>query len=264
MSKVRAVLRSLLPKSIRWPLKRAALRIKYRGKQFYCPVCNSNTNIQFTLGLDFPVLKEKKIVGAGKRDVLCPVCNSSDRVRLIYLFLKHRTQLFTKPHRLLHIAPEPSLQRVFETRKNIRYLTADLNPAEVMEAMDITRINYPDNTFDAILCNHVLEHIQDDIGAMKELLRVLKPEGWAILQVPFSAILENTFEDVSVTAEMEREKVFGQKDHVRIYGKDYSDRLSSAGFTVQIFDWRKDSNSEFHNLRLNINPKEVVYYCQKP
>lgn len=263
MNKVKGVLRSLLPKSIRWPLKRTVLRIKYRGKQFYCPVCDSNTKIQFSLGMDFPVLKEKQIIGAGQRDALCPVCTSSDRVRLIYLFLKHKSLLFSKPQRLLHIAPELSLQRVFENSKNIRYLTADLNPEGVMESMDITRINYPDHTFDAIICNHVLEHIENDIRAMQELLRVLKPGGWAILQVPFSNILEKTFEDKSVKSEREREKTFGQKDHVRIYGKDYVNRLKTAGFTVEPFLWTEDSSPEFQNPGLNINPEEVVYYCRK-
>jgi SAM-dependent methyltransferase len=263
MNNVKGILRSSLPKSIRWPLKRTVLRAKYRGKKFYCPVCNSNTSIQFSLGFDFPVLKEKQIIGAGRRDVLCPVCNASDRVRLIYLFLKHRSSLFSKPHYLLHIAPEPSLQRVFEHSKNIRYRTADLNPEGVMESMDITHIRYPDNTFDAIICNHVLEHIEDDVRAMQELLRVLKPGAWAILQVPFSAVLERTLEDPNVRSEKEREIIFGQKDHVRIYGKDYADRLKTAGFAVEPFLWTRDSSPEFQHPGLNINPREVVYYCRK-
>jgi SAM-dependent methyltransferase len=263
MNKAKVVLKFLLPKYLRWPVKRAALRIKYRGDQYYCPVCDSNTNIQFTLGFDFPVLKDKRVVGAGKRTVLCPVCNSSDRIRLIYLFLKYETPLFSKPHHLLHIAPEPSLQRIFENSKSIQYLTADLNPEGVMETMDITHIDHPDNTFDAIICNHVLEHIEEDSLAMQELLRVLKPGGWAILQVPLSCVLEKTFEDTTVRSEQEREKIFGQKDHVRIYGKDYVDRLKLAGFTVQTFDWTKESNPTFHKPGLNINPEEVIFYCQK-
>ena len=147
------------------------------------------------IGFDFPVIRKKQIVGGGLRNAQCPVCRSSDRVRLLFLFMKKRTDIFTKKTRFLHIAPEKPLERIFRNCENISYLTADLEKDNVMEKMDITNIHYSDDYFDAIICNHVLEHINEDIKAMKELYRVLKPGGWAILQVPFSKIMDTTFED---------------------------------------------------------------------
>ncbi len=149
--------------------------------------------------------------------------------------------MFTEPVKLLHLAPEKPLMDLFIKQNNIDYLTADLNPEQVMVKMDITAIQYPDNIFDAILCNHVLEHIPDDRKAMRELYRVLKPGGWAILQVPVSKILEQTYDDITITSPQDREKYFGQKDHVRIYGKDYTQRLKEAGFTVDAYKWTKDT-----------------------
>jgi len=145
---------------------------------------------------------------------------------------------------------------------NLDYLSADFAAEWAMEKMDITDIQYVDNTFDAILCNHVLEHIPDDKKAMKELSRVLKPNGWAILQVPLDPNLDKTFEDPSVTSPEERKRVFGQKDHVRIYGKDYKDRLEEAGFDVKVDNFVEELNEETvdkYGLRRDHN----VYFCSK-
>lgn len=215
------------------------------------------------LGYDLPVILEKQIVGSGLRNVMCPVCGSSDRVRLLYLFLKSKTSLFTESVKLLHLAPEKPLSDIFIKHKNIDYLTADLNPEQVMVKMDITAIQFPDNTFDAILCNHVLEHIPDDRQAMKELFRVLKPGGWAILQVPVSKVLEQTYEDFTITSPLEREKHFGQKDHVRIYGNDYPQRLKGAGFIVEPYHWTMDSGFRNKPNRFCLNQDESVFYCTK-
>ena len=132
-----------------------------------------------------------------------------------------------------------------------------------MVKMDVTDIHYPENSFDVIICNHVLEHIPDDRKAMNELFRVLKPGGQAILQVPISLTLEKTFEDSTIITPEEREKVFGQKDHVRIYGSDYIKRLKAAGFKVKEYKWTEDSNLADPQNRLCLNEDEVVYYCEK-
>lgn len=215
------------------------------------------------LGYDLPVIIEKQIVGSGLRNVMCPVCGSSDRVRLLYLFLRNKTNLFTQPLKLLHLAPEKPLMDILVKQKNIDYLTADLNAEQVMVKMDITDIQIPDKTFDAMLCNHVLEHIPDDRKAMRELHRVLKPGGWAILQVPVSKVLEHTYEDFTITSTLEREKHFGQKDHVRIYGKDFSQRLKEAGFTVEPYQWTMDSGFRNKPNRFCLNEDESVFYCTK-
>jgi SAM-dependent methyltransferase len=215
------------------------------------------------LGYDLPVITEKQIIGSGLRNALCPVCGSSDRVRLLYLFMKQKTNLFGGKLKLLHIAPEDQLRNIFLKAPNLDYLTADIDPMKVMQQMDITQINYPENTFDAILCNHVLEHIPDDSKAMSELFRVLKPGGWATLQVPISKSLEKTHEDFSITSSQEREKHFGQKDHVRIYGKDYTNRLREAGFKVEEYKWILDQNFKNQNNKHGLNEDETVFYCNK-
>jgi SAM-dependent methyltransferase len=163
---------------------------------------------------------------------------------------------------MLHIAPEPVFERLFRKQLGKNYLTADLYNPRAMVKMDVTDIQLPDDSFDAIYCSHVLEHVPDDNKAMRELLRVLKPNGWAMLLVPIFG--ERTFEDVSITTPADRARVFGQEDHVRIYGRDYIDRLRSAGFEVE-----EVCPSDFLNhaemIRMGITTAAGdLYLCKKP
>ncbi len=266
MSKRQAIknfIKALIPVKFQPYVKLTARKIYFFGFKYKCPVCRSQIRLLKPLGFDFPVIKEKQIVGGGLRNAMCPVCRSSDRVRLLYLFLRNNTEIFTKQTRLLHIAPEKPLEEIFQKHKNIIYLTADLVPENVMQQMDITNIQYSENNFDAIICNHVLEHIPDDLKAMKELFRILKAGSWAILQVPYSKILEKTFENPSITSPEDREQIFGQKDHVRIYGKDYTEKLRQAGFKVQEYKWTEDRDLNNSSNKLALNEDEVVFYCQK-
>ena len=260
---IKNTVKRLIPVHLRPAFKQAIRRVFYFGRAHHCPVCRSNVRLLKPLGYDLPVIHEKQIVGSGLRHAMCPVCESSDRVRLLYLFLKSRTKLFTEPIKLLHIAPEKPLSDILIKLKNIDYLTADLNPEQVRVKMDITAIQFPDNSFDAILCNHVLEHIPDDRKAMSQLYRILKPHGWAILQVPISKVLEHTYEDSSINSPQDREKHFGQKDHVRIYGKDYFQRLKEAGFIVEAYNWTSDSHLLNDGNRYGLNKDETVFYCTK-
>jgi SAM-dependent methyltransferase len=238
-------------------------RIRYFGWNGYCPVCRSRLHNWKPLGYDLPVIREKQIVGSGYRKALCPVCYSSDRIRLLYLFLKSRTGIFKEPLSLLHIAPNDSIKKKLEENKQLDYLTADIDQEKVMEQMDITRINYPEGSFDVIICNHVLEHIPDDKTAMKELYRVLKPGGWAILQVPFSKILDETFEDPSITNPEDRERIFGQTDHVRIYGLDYPIKLQNAGFKLELYRWTEDNDLKNPKNLYGLNPDEIIFFARK-
>lgn len=239
-------------------------RTKYFGTSYHCNICNSNVRLLKTIGIDIPVLSEKQVVGAGKRKAQCPVCFSSDRTRLLQLFLSENTMLGHNRVKLLHIAPEAPLRSIFEKQSNIDYLTADLMQEDVDVKMDLTDIQFPRDSFDCILCSHVLEHIPHDAKAMKELFRLLKPGGWAILQVPISNSLEKTFEDFSIQDPGEREKVFGQIDHVRIYGLDYPERLRNAGFEVTVYDWTKDPGlKKNHPEKLGLHPDEKVFFCKK-
>jgi predicted SAM-dependent methyltransferase len=131
--------------------------------------------------------------------------------------------------------------------------------------IDLTQIPFPNSTFSAIICNHVLEHIPNDRAAMAELFRVLKPDGWAMLQVPISFHLAATYEDFSITDPMDRERAFGQNDHVRIYAMDYVDRLKQAGFAVNLFEWRRN-NGDYggENNKFGLIDREIVFFASRP
>ena len=193
----------------------------YKGNNVQCPVCDSTFRKFLPYGRQ------------SRENALCPSCLALERHRLIWLYLRDRTDFFTKERKMLHIAPELCFIDRFEKLDNLDYITGDIESPLAKVKMDIHEIPFEENTFDVIFCNHVLEHVDSDIKAMQEMRRVLKPGGWAILQVPFFYPLEDeTFEDKSITSPAEREKVFGQDDHVRMYGKDYAKRLASAGFKV--------------------------------
>ena len=170
---------------------------------------------------------------------LCPTCGSLERHRLSFLFLRDVIPKVGEI-KVLHFAPELALKKLFMSYSNVKYVSVDLYEEEVMFKEDITQLSFTDNSFDIIFCSHVLEHVGDDIRAMSEMCRVLKPDGFAIIQVPIhhymynGTKLENTFEDSTVVDPEKRALLFGQKDHVRLYGHDFKDRLMKVGFSVDI------------------------------
>jgi len=240
---------------------------EYVSSEFYCPFCKKHSKKFLPFGLNVPVLKEKNVVRGGYRlNAMCPHCHSTDRERLVYLYLENKSgALFARNKRfkLLHVAPEKNLRKTLIAKPNIDYLSADLNSPSSMVKMDITDIKYDDNTFDVVICNHVLEHIPDDQKAMAELYRVLKPGGWAILQVPISLSLNQTYEDPLVTSPEERERIFGQSDHVRIYAKDYRDRLEEVGFFVEVYSFAKEFGDSAIR-KYGLSKDENIYICSKP
>ncbi|HEX7085346.1 MAG TPA: class I SAM-dependent methyltransferase [Vicinamibacterales bacterium] len=163
----------------------------------------------------------------------CPDCGALERHRLLALLFDRRPSLLAGARTVLHVAPERPLTRRL-ARPGAVYVTCDLMAPGVSVRLDLTRLPFADRTFDAVLCNHVLEHVPDDRRAMAELRRVLRPSGWAILQSPVDSRLERTLEDPTVTDPAERERLFGQKDHVRQYGRDYAARLQDAGFALEL------------------------------
>ena len=238
--------------------------ILHKGNTYNCPFCNYSSKDLALMGFDLPVIKEKKIVGGGLRHGACHNCDSSDRERLIYVYLKETLKFFAtgKNKSILHVAPEKNLsKKIFEFGFD-NYVCGDLftegysYPSHVLN-MSILDIPYPENTFDLVICNHVLEHVKDDDFAMKEILRVLKTGGQAILQVPISSILPETFEDYKITDPKQREIVFGQFNHIRIYGQDYTKRLEKSGFSVN----QINISSEYVKYGLNIN--EDLFICKK-
>lgn len=200
--------------------------------------------------------------GRQRENALAPASLSLERHRLLWLYLKEETDFFTAPHKMLHVAPEQCFYGRFRKRKNLDYLTADLDSPIADVKMDIHDIQYPDNTFDVILCNHVLEHVRDDIQCMSELCRVLTPGGLAIMQVPLDPELEITDEDPDLKDPEERKRRFGQYDHVRLHGSDYPERLQKAGFKVTAVDYSKKlSPEQFERYRLPEG--EILYVCTK-
>ena len=216
--------------------------------RYYCPVCEHFARAFKTFGL------------IPRRNAQCPTCGALERHRFVWMFLHDRTKLFDgRQKRMLHIAPEPSLSARFATVKSLDYVTGDLyNPAASIR-LDITNMpEVADNSVDVLYCSHVLEHVADDRAAMREFVRVLSPSGWAILLVPIMA--PHTVEDPSITDPKERERLFGQHDHVRRYGPDFADRLEEAGFDV-----RTHRASEVLGKRLDryaVTADEwPIYYC---
>ena len=188
--------------------------------------------------------------GNQRNNVLSPGTLSLERHRLLWLYLKNETDFFSKDLKVLHFAPEQAFYNRFKKQKNLNYTTTDLESPLADVKADICNLPFENDAYDVILCNHVLEHIPDDTKAMQELYRVLKPGGMAILQIPQDLTREKTFEDNSITDKAERAKIFGQYDHVRVYGRDYFDKLRTIGFKVDEVDYTTKLSKE-----------EVEKYC---
>jgi ubiquinone/menaquinone biosynthesis C-methylase UbiE len=179
---------------------------------------------------------------------------------MAWLFFKHRTNLLSNsPKKMLHVSPEKQFEKRLKKIPGLDYITADLNKPNVMVKMDLTNIQFSDNSFDIIFCSHVLEHIDDDRKAMRELCRVLKPSGWAAIMVPLRD--EKTFEDSSITDSTERKRIFGEADHVRRYGLDIEEKLKEAGFSVTVLQL-PDVVSGKNIARFGIR-NQRVFFCQK-
>tara|TARA_R110001583_G_scaffold39086_2_gene125625 strand:- start:960 stop:1721 length:762 start_codon:yes stop_codon:yes gene_type:complete len=188
--------------------------------------------------------------GNQRTNALAPGTLSLERHRLIWLYLKNETDFFTAKKKVLHMAPEQCFLKLFKAQTNLNYITADLYSPIADVKADICKLPFEDNSFDIVFCNHVLEHIEDDKKAMSELYRVLKSGGMGIFQIPQDLTLETTYEDFSITSKEERKKHFGQYDHVRVYGKDYFNRLRNVGFTVNEIDYSK-----------TLSPELITKYC---
>jgi SAM-dependent methyltransferase len=197
-----------------------------------------------------------------RENVLSPSTLSLERHRLFWLYLTHETTFFSEQKKLLHFAPEQAFLKRFKKLKNIKYTTTDLNSPIADVKADICKLPFEDNSFDYIFCNHVLEHIPDDTKAMQELYRVLAPGGMAILQVPLENNREVTFEDDSIIDSKERAKVFGQYDHVRIYGMDYFDKLRNIGFVVDAVNYTTTLSEEKIN-EYRLAKGELLPVCRK-
>lgn len=214
-------------------LARPILAFSMRGDKYTDPIDGKQFKSFLPYGYENP-----------RENVLSPSTLSLERHRLLWLYLKNETGFFTSSLKVLHFAPEQAFYKRFRKLKNLEYTTTDLNSPLADVKADICDLPFEDRSFDVILCNHVLEHIPDDTKAMQEMYRILKPRGWGIFQIPQDLKREKTFEDDSITDKKERAKIFGQYDHVRIYGRDYFEKLRSIGFTVEEVDYTSNLNAQ--------------------
>jgi len=231
----------------------------FKGKGVFCPLCQSEFK-------SFAPWFGSKVI----ENARCPQCESMERHRLLWLYLHERTDIFDGGHkRLLHFAPQRFLYNHFFKLPGIEYFPCDNEPdkyeknyqGQLFKA-DIGNLPFENNFFDVIICSHILEHVNDDIKAISELKRVLKNEGWCIVQVPIDLSRKNTWEDFSITKPEERVKAFGQEDHVRIYGKDFKERLMNAGFHVNE-DHFAETFSVDEVVKYGIDRDEMIYSCTK-
>lgn len=246
---IRFVPRKYLQLFSHFPLKIYAGFMK--GDAVECTVCEG----KFKKFLPYGRLEPRE-------NALCPSCLSLERHRLMYLYLKEKTQFFNARLKVLHVAPEYCFIDRFEKLKNLEYITADIESPLAKVKMDIEDIRFPENTFDVIFCNHVLEHVEQLDTAISELYRVLKPGGFAIMQSPQDMSMAHTLEDPTITDPRERERVFRQSDHLRLFGKDYGKVLAKGGFKVSEDDFVHEIAPELA-LRYALPMEEIVYFCQK-
>ncbi|MFC5196433.1 class I SAM-dependent methyltransferase [Bizionia hallyeonensis] len=225
------------------------IRLSYLARPILAFFMKGNT---YTDPIDGKSFKAFLPYGYGNQrdNVLSPSTLSLERHRLLWLYLQNDTDFFTAKKSVLHFAPEQCFLKRFQKLNNLNYTTTDLESPIADVKADICSLPFEDNSYDIILCNHVLEHIPDDTKAMQELFRVMKPGGYGIFQIPQDLNRDSTFEDDSITDKKERAAIFGQYDHVRIYGRDYFDKLRNVGFKVEELDYTS-----------KLSDAEIERYC---
>lgn len=226
----------------------------YKGDEVECLVCQRSFRKFLSYGSAV----------AHRENVLCPYDLTLERHRLIWLYLLNKSDFFTAEQiEMLHIAPEQCFLPHFKKQNNLKYLTGDLVSPIADIHFDLHDIPLEDNRFDVVFCNHVLEHVEDDKQCMGELFRVMKPGGWGIFQVPMDLTRSETYEDKSITSPEEREKHFWQKDHVRLYGLDYPEKLKAVGFDVEEYNPKTELDEKLIE-RYRLSPGEILYIFRKP
>ena len=247
-------IKHIIPANLRWTLLKLYLRMQgwwYRGDRYECTGCQGSFRT-------FLPMKE----GANPRpNVVCPRCGILERHRLLMLYLKNKTNLFTAQHKVLYFAPEYSLQEHLQRQENIDYLSTDISSPLAMQEFDIMDIPHPDGAFTAIFCSHVLAHVQDDRKALEELYRITKKGGFLIIMDrPFE--LEKTIEDKDADTPEKRFALFNQDDRYRMYGKDFVQRLEEPGYKVEVIDYA-NALTVAEREKYRISDKDLIYCCWK-
>ncbi len=250
----------LVPVQYRMPIRKLCRLKKNKGNNRYCVICDSNIQEFLAVNLDH---LEKKSPFQNREKAKCPVCGSLERHRLIYVYLKNKTNIFNAPlKKVLHTAPETLLTEKLVTNQYIDYVSSDINPKTIgaMLKIDLTDIDIADHTFDVVISSHVLEHILDDKKALSEIYRILKPGGWALILVPI--IAEKTFTVSGIKKEQDRIRFYGKEDHVRGYGLDFKEMLQNTGFKVKVINYAKqlgDAEIQYQCLL----KEDFIFHCKK-
>lgn len=205
------------------------------------------------------------MIGSNPDQFECPRCGAHDRERHLLMYLE-RTGLLAdiQGKSVLHFAPEKHLGRRLAAASPARYVPCDLYPSSPdVQRVDMLDMPFDESTFDLIVANHVLEHVDDDLKALVEIRRVLKPGGHAILQTPYSSKLHRTWQDPGIETDAARLQAYGQADHVRLFGRDKFDRFTSAGFESHI----RQHTDVFNDLdagTTGVNPREPFFLFRRP
>lgn len=238
------VIKEHSPRAMRRSAQEQVLRVTrtaFRGGAVECPACGATAS-RFVR-------------------TRCPSCAAQPRQRLIAFFLKREVKLGLTNARVLHFAPEPGLIRMISAMPRVDYVPGDLVPDSGHEQVDATSIHLQP-TFDGVITSHVLEHVPNDAAAIAEMFRVLKPGGWAVVLVPVSHRLETTYEDPTIVSRWGRHRHYGQHDHVRLYGRDFPERLRHVGFDVEERRPADELPPEVVG-RMGLG-RGVIHYCRKP
>jgi SAM-dependent methyltransferase len=244
--KIKSVLPAGVTAGSRW-VRNKVQATRYRGDAVHCPACKRN----FSRFLPRP----------NRDGAICPGCYSLERHRMFWLFFERATKLLTDRARVLHFAPEAQLERLLRQQANLDYVTADLFRKDVDLRLDVTAVDLPDESFDVVICSHVFEHVDDDRKAMRELRRIIRSNGWALLTAPVDWNLEDTYEDWSIVSKEGRAKAFGQWDHVRLHGRNYPDLLKEEGWDVDVTPLPLTAEE---SRRYGIPEKEQRIYFARP
>ncbi|MDQ0417333.1 SAM-dependent methyltransferase [Croceifilum oryzae] len=231
---------------------------------YYCPCCKNHISQFVPWPAGFFEPQSFKLENWNPKTGICSICMAMDRERLYVWFMERETDLVRANVSVLHIDPEKNVKNRLDTCSNLQYVCGDLKPLDPWtKGIDVTNLYYEDQSFDVVLCSHILENILDDGKAMRELYRVMKVGGWGIMQVPLATNIKMSFEDERVVTPEDRTRAYGHQDHVRVYAKeDYIQRLESVGFRVELYNIaEKYSIEETH--KLGLSKEDNLYIVHK-
>jgi SAM-dependent methyltransferase len=238
-----------------------------RGK--YCVACGHSIFgfLPYREGKVVRLMLALEVIGSDINNFACPWCGAHDRERHLLLYLRAVPGILEEMRgkSILHFAPERHIPRCIKSAEPKDLLMCDINPrSSDIRSIDITRMHFPPESFDVLIANHVLEHVSSDARALSEIGRILKPGGFAILQTPYSPVLNHTWEDAGITSDEARLAAYGQEDHVRLYGKDIIDRFARLSNLIPDVRHHHDVISEYDARKFGINPKEPFLLFRKP